>query len=273
MDLEHNKHIAQEFYRCFSASDIPGVMATMTDDAKFWIAGKPQANAPSGELSKSQIERVFLAMLGQLKNGLKMTVNSVIVEGDGVALEVVSYGELKNGPIYDQQYHVLMRMRDGKIASVREYLDTQRVREVWFSGESVRNQQLLEHAFLETAHGNGRPFLEALADDAVWTIIGSTPWSQIYRGKPSIINDLLRPLNAQFADNNTVVAHHFLSVDNHVVVQARGKNRTLSGHACENSYCWVFRFANGKVAELIEYADTSLMESCLKHPLAPKPVN
>jgi hypothetical protein len=49
-----------------------------------------------------------------------------------VALEVESYGKLKNGRIYNQQYHTLMVIRDGKISAVREYLDTQHVFEVWF---------------------------------------------------------------------------------------------------------------------------------------------
>jgi uncharacterized protein len=271
MDLKRNKDIAQEFYRCFSASDIEGVMATMTDDATFWIAGKPQANAPSGTLSKLQIKAIFLAMLGRLKSGLKMTVNSAVAQADQVALEVVSYGELKNGNIYDQQYHVVMQMRDGKIASIREYLDTQHVREVWFSDESDKNQKLLEHAFSDTARGNGRAFLDALADDAMWTIVGSTPWSQTYQGKQSIIQDLLKPLNAQFMGNNTIIAHHFLSVGEHVVVQARGKNQTLAGKAYENSYCWVFRFKEGKVTELTEYADTALIESCLAYPAPIQP--
>jgi uncharacterized protein len=248
-------------------------MATLSDDATFWIAGKPQVNVPSGELNRSQITQVFQAMLGRLKNGLKMSVNSVIAESDRVALEVVSYGELISGAIYDQQYHVLMRINEGKIVSIREYLDTQHVKQIWFASESERNQKLLEQAFAETARGNGSAFIEALAEDAVWTIIGSTPWSQTYHGRQSIINDLLRPLNAQFANRNTIVAHHFLAAGEHVVVQARGKNRTLSGQDYENSYCWVFRFSNGKVSELIEYADTSLMESCLIHPQRPKPLN
>jgi hypothetical protein len=38
----------------------------------------------------------------------------------------------------------------------------------------ARNKALLRHAFEETAKGNGRPFVEALADVVRWTIIGST---------------------------------------------------------------------------------------------------
>jgi hypothetical protein len=32
----------------------------------------------------------------------------------------------------------------------------------------------LEYIFGETSRGNGQPLLDALADDAEWTVIGST---------------------------------------------------------------------------------------------------
>jgi hypothetical protein len=36
------------------------------------------------------------------------------------------------------------------------------------------NKARLEHVFAETAKGNGQPFLDAFADDADWTIMGTT---------------------------------------------------------------------------------------------------
>ena len=133
MSIEANKLVATEFYRRFDTNDIPGVLATMNDDVSFWIAGKPGSTAVTGAQSKAQIAAVFENMLGRMKSGLRMTVNGVIAEGDKVALEVESYGELKNGRIYNQQYHALMTIRDGKISAVREYMDTQHVFAVWFA--------------------------------------------------------------------------------------------------------------------------------------------
>jgi ketosteroid isomerase-like protein len=59
-------------------------------------------------------------------------------EGSSVALEVESRGDLVNGRLYRQQYHMLMEFRDGRIAAVREYLDTQHAHDVWIApqGES-----------------------------------------------------------------------------------------------------------------------------------------
>lgn len=41
---------------------------------------------------------------------------------------------------------------------------------------------------------------------------------------------------------------------------------TMAGKPYRNTCCWVFRFGGGKVIELVEYADTALMESTLQPP-------
>lgn len=132
MSIEQNKKTASEFFDRFNANDIAGALDTMTDDATWWISGKPEMLPAAGDHSKEQIARLFYNMAGQLKSGLKMTIKSLIAEGDQVAVEAESYGELQNGRVYNQGYHFLMTFRDGKISAVREYLDTQHVFATWF---------------------------------------------------------------------------------------------------------------------------------------------
>jgi uncharacterized protein len=131
MRTEHNKAVAFRFFERFTANDIEGALATMTDDATWWIPGKKERSPSAGLYPKDKIGRLFHRMVGALERGLKMTVVSCIAEGDKVALEVVSTGDLKNGRQYRQEYHMLMSFRDGKIASVREYLDTQHANDIW----------------------------------------------------------------------------------------------------------------------------------------------
>jgi hypothetical protein len=132
VSTEDNKKLAAEFFARFSANDIAGALATMTEDATWWIAGKPEQLPAAGEYSKERIARLFHNMDGRLKDGLKLTVKSAIAEDDKVAVEVESYGELRNGRVYNQEYHLRMTIRDGKISAVREYLDTQHVFATWF---------------------------------------------------------------------------------------------------------------------------------------------
>jgi uncharacterized protein len=131
MSTEENKSVAFKFFERFTASDIEGALDTMTDDATWWIPGKKECSPSAGLYPKDKIGRLFHRMINALKGGLKMTVVSCIAEGDHVALEVVSAGDLKNGRQYRQEYHMLLKFRHGKIMSVREYLDTQHANDVW----------------------------------------------------------------------------------------------------------------------------------------------
>jgi len=126
-----NKQTAEEFFARFTASDLDGALALMTDDATWWIPGKPEATPTAGLYPKDRIARLFRTMLGRLRTGLKMTVVGAIAEGDRVAVEVRSEGDLTNDRQYRQEYHMLMMFRDGKICAVREYLDTQHAYDVW----------------------------------------------------------------------------------------------------------------------------------------------
>lgn len=132
MSLEQNKRLARELFERFDAGDVAGALDTLADDATWWIAGKLEQLPAAGVHTKEQIAALLRNMAAQLPRGLRMTVRSSIAEGDKVALEVESDGELRNGRRYNQQYHFLLTVRDGKISSVREYLDTQHVFATWF---------------------------------------------------------------------------------------------------------------------------------------------
>ena len=128
-----NKNVARDFFARFSASDIEGALALMTDDATWLIPGKPERMPTAGLYSKERIRKLFYTMLKQLESGLQLTVKSIVAEGDRIALEAESSGDLKNGRRYRQQYHFLLEFRDGKICAVREYLDTQHAHDVWLA--------------------------------------------------------------------------------------------------------------------------------------------
>jgi len=139
MSPEHNRTTARQFFDLFSASDIDGALALMTEDATWRIPGKKDLSPAAGLYPKEKIGRLFHRMLGGLTTGLRMTVTSSLAEGDRVALEVTSSGDLKNGRRYRQEYHFLMEFKDGRISAVREYLDTQHAHDVWIAQASSQD--------------------------------------------------------------------------------------------------------------------------------------
>lgn len=133
MSLESNKQLAIDLFARFSANDIAGALDLLTDDVTWWIAGKPDAQPASGEHDKRWMARLFHNMTSQFDGSMQMTVRGLIAEGDKVAVEVVGDGRLRDGRRYQNEYHLLLTIRDGKIAVVREYLDTQHVVATWFT--------------------------------------------------------------------------------------------------------------------------------------------
>ncbi|MDE2597752.1 MAG: nuclear transport factor 2 family protein [Sphingomonadales bacterium] len=61
--------------------------------------------------------------------GLHYTVDSLIAEGDRAAADVHAQGTLANGENFANSYAFTFRLRDGKIAAVREYFNPAPVEE------------------------------------------------------------------------------------------------------------------------------------------------
>jgi ketosteroid isomerase-like protein len=131
MDRQETRQTAAEFYARFSAGDVPGAAALLSSDATWWLAGERELSSAARWHTKDEIARLFTLMTSRLKGGLTMTVKNAIAEGDLVALEVQSDGELTNGRHYHNRCHTAMRVSDGKIREVREYSDTQHAHAVW----------------------------------------------------------------------------------------------------------------------------------------------
>jgi len=130
-DINANKRIAAQLFEHLSAGEPDAALAMLSDDATWWLAGTPGKLPVAGTLNKPQVARLFRNITGALERPLAMTVKGMIAEGDGVAVEVESLGHLRNGRTYNQHYHFRITIRQGRIAAVREYLDTLHVQEVW----------------------------------------------------------------------------------------------------------------------------------------------
>ena len=132
--------------------------------------------------------------------------------------------------------------------------------------DAADNKALMSAIYDELEKGNGQPFVEALADDVQWTIIGATEWSGRWEGKAAVRTRLLDPLFAQFETRYTNRAVRLIAEGDWVVIECRGDVITKSGHPYRNTYCNVFRLEDGKVKEITEYCDTDLLGKALEPP-------
>jgi ketosteroid isomerase-like protein len=84
--------------------------------------------AGSMPISGTYDKPAFAALLGGVletcTGPIRITPKSLVAEADHVAVEAESYTQTRTGRTYNNLYHFVFRVRDGKVASVREYLDT-----------------------------------------------------------------------------------------------------------------------------------------------------
>ena len=124
MKLQENKHAVLGFCAHFKRAAIADLLDGMSEDATWWILGKPHLFSGAGTKSKADMDRIWGGLFRHMRDGLQMTVIGMVAEGDKVAAEIRSHADLTDGRSYENQYHMLFTLRQGKIVEVKEYADT-----------------------------------------------------------------------------------------------------------------------------------------------------
>lgn len=118
------------------------------------------------------------------------------------------------------------------------------------------NKEIMTTLYAEIAKGNGRPYVEALADDVTFRAIGSNSWSVNIKGKEELVREVYAKVRDRLEGPIKSRATRILADGDFVVIQSRGDNTLKDGRRYENDYCMVFRLENGKIKEIEEYLDT-----------------
>lgn len=131
-DIESNKQLARKLVDAMNRSDTQWFMDNYADDVLVWTMGNTLI---SGKYNKGQVADFAGSIFDVFPKGIKFTIHGMVAEGDTVAMETESLGEHVSGKIYNNFYHMLVKMRDGKITLLKEYLDTELVTEVLAGGQ------------------------------------------------------------------------------------------------------------------------------------------
>lgn len=130
-DSELNKQIARNFIDAINRGDFQAIADAYAEDGVCWTAGSMPI---SGTYTRAQVAETSKQILTAFPQGLTITVKRLTAEADRVAIEAESHGRHVSGKPYHNQYHILMRLRDGKIVEWREYMDTMHANEVLCGG-------------------------------------------------------------------------------------------------------------------------------------------
>ena len=122
------------------------------------------------------------------------------------------------------------------------------------------NVELVRKIFEEMLAANFQLYLESVTDDLSYTAIGSTAVSGTVRGREENFARYTRML-AALEGPIKLTPDNIFGEGEFVALQGHGQARTKTGQAYNNTYCLVFRFREGKIADVTEYLDTELVRA------------
>ncbi|MGE3849616.1 MAG: nuclear transport factor 2 family protein [Gammaproteobacteria bacterium] len=130
MSTEANKQLVRDTWGAVTNGDPEGFMARLADDVTWTFFGSHRfAGTIRG---KADLVAKLFAPLGEvLAEGIKVHIDTLTAEADRVVIEARGEAQTKDGRPYNNSYCIVVTVRDGKVAHVREYLDSELVTAVF----------------------------------------------------------------------------------------------------------------------------------------------
>ena len=123
MTADDNKRIIADAFDGLSRADATAFFGSMAEDFTWIVEGtSPWSRRYEG---KGAVQRELIAPLfANFATDYRNYADEIIAEGDRVV--VLARGEVKtkSGEDYNNSYCFVIRMRDGKMVELHEYLDT-----------------------------------------------------------------------------------------------------------------------------------------------------
>jgi len=129
---QRNKQLTQVFFDILNRGDVPALLDAYAEDGRCVTMGNTLI---SGTYSKAQIADAAGSIYQVFPQGIRFTIKAMTAEGERVAVEAESEGRHVSGQLYTNQYHFLLRFREGKLVEFKEYMDTERVTDILCGGQ------------------------------------------------------------------------------------------------------------------------------------------
>jgi ketosteroid isomerase-like protein len=127
---ESNKQIVLEAYGSLKAGNVEGYFNAMADDITLTYFGNHLFTGPYHG-KQDILDNYVPVLLNRIDGPIKITVTNAIAEGDQVFVEAEGESKTKDGLDYNNLYGIVLRLKDGKITEVREYMDTELVKAIF----------------------------------------------------------------------------------------------------------------------------------------------
>ena len=126
----------------------------------------------------------------------------------------------------------------------------------------AENRLVVDSAFAAWADGEGNVF-DILADDAQWTITGTSRFAGLYTSRQEFLDEVIKPLGEVLAVPIRPTVRSIVADGDWVVVLWDGEATATDGVPYNNSYCWHLRLHDSAVVEAIAFFDSISLNELL----------
>jgi ketosteroid isomerase-like protein len=121
----HSEVVVRKFFELLNAEDLEGVRGLLTEDAAWLPQARDMPGAGEYRGRNVIVDEFLRPIRGMFATGSPSNrILSMASNGPLVLVETHGTGHLKDGRPYDNRYAWAFELRDGKIAVLREYLDS-----------------------------------------------------------------------------------------------------------------------------------------------------
>jgi ketosteroid isomerase-like protein len=124
---QKNKDVAAAFFVALGSANTDALQHLMDPEIKAIAMG-------DSVMAGTRIFQDIMGVAGMfgilLQDGIRFDIISMTAEENRVSVEAEGHAKLKDGTPYNNNYHFLLTMKDGKIIRMKEYFCTNLVNKV-----------------------------------------------------------------------------------------------------------------------------------------------
>ena len=129
MDTAANKQLMQNVFDELAAGNGQPFMDALADDVRWTAIGtSPWSRTYEGK--QTIVAELMRPLFSQFADQYRAQATRIVAEGDVVVVEARGQVMTKSGQPYNQTYCYVLRLADGRVQELTEYLDTDLVNQV-----------------------------------------------------------------------------------------------------------------------------------------------
>ena len=122
------------------------------------------------------------------------------------------------------------------------------------------NTTEVRELFKSLEMGDGAAFFTHVAEDVDWIVQGTHPLAGHYRSKSDFLAHTFEKLGKVLPQGTQLHVTNALVSGDWAIVELASLATAKNGLRFDNKYCWVIRFAGGKIVEVRAYLDSAMVQ-------------